>query len=113
MSVPELTTERRLIVKGWKVEDGKRREFVSHSPLYDPNWVEHERARIGEQGLPDWQPHITEVIVQERQVTEWHTVVEIAAYTQKGNDDLSDWSKSATARLVTDEPWQKGGDERA
>lgn len=68
-----------MIVKGWK-DDGftgkQHAEFkiVRFNPTQRS--IDHERARIGQEGLPDWQPHITEVIVEQREVTEWREVVE-------------------------------------
>lgn len=72
MSVEDpLAIERRITVRGWKVEDGKRREIASVSPLYDgERGVAYQEGRIGED-LPDWQPHITGVTVEERIVSPW------------------------------------------
>jgi hypothetical protein len=66
----EIAVERRMTVHGWKVEDGKRKEFTSTSTLFDDSSIRYEEARIGEV-LPDWQPHITGVVVTERFVTPW------------------------------------------
>lgn len=71
--------ERRMIVKGWKVEARpggyrpERHEFSSVHHFADERSIAAERARIGED-LPAWHPHITEVIVQERYVTPWEEV---------------------------------------
>lgn len=76
-----ITSERRLIVKGWKVEgynnpNRERRQFTSMHHGATDRSLAFERARIGEKGLPDWQPHVTEVYMEEREVTEWRKVAE-------------------------------------
>lgn len=77
MTEPSLQVERRMIVKGWK-DDGytgeKRKEFTSLHPDPSQRFIDFQRKRIGEKGLPGWQPHITEVIVEERVVTPWREV---------------------------------------
>ena len=72
--------ERRIIVKGWK--GATRVEFTDTSALYSDASVEFERKRIGEEGLEEWQPHIAEVIVEERVVTPW---VEAERHTENGS----------------------------
>lgn len=70
-----LKVERRIVVKGWKHDgynNGKYTEFTSHF-FYSERSLEIERNRIGEE-LPDWQPHITEVYVEERVVSDWKKV---------------------------------------
>jgi hypothetical protein len=63
------TTEYRALVKGWKGD--RSRTFVSVQYHATESGVASERARIGEKGLPAWQPHITEVVVEKRTVTPW------------------------------------------
>lgn len=65
-----LEIERRITVHGWKGDGGERREFHSTSALYTWKSVEFQEDRIGE-NLPDWQPHITGVTVEERVVSPW------------------------------------------
>lgn len=71
-SVPR--DEWRLIIKGWKARPTNT--FVScHSVISGPDdrCIEQERARIGAD-VDIWQPHITEVILEHRQVTPWQVV---------------------------------------
>lgn len=75
-SVP-IKVERRVIVKGWKV-DGLH-DYGRHGPETfssvhhhaDQRVYDSERARIGADVPEDWQPHITEVVMEERFVTPW------------------------------------------
>lgn len=67
-----LEVERRMCVIGWKGDPSN--VFHSWSRCYDDRSVAWQCARIGEKGLSDWQPHITEVIVEERYVTPWQRV---------------------------------------
>lgn len=67
---PELVTEYRALVSGWKMEGGVRREFTSVHHHATARGVAIERARIGE-AVAGWQPHITEVTVECRTVTPW------------------------------------------
>jgi hypothetical protein len=74
-----ITTERRLVIKGWKDDSytgQKHKEFVDiHLNPYEST-IARQRARVGEYVKDDWQPHITEVILEEREVTEWREVKE-------------------------------------
>ena len=71
--------ERRVIVRGWKYDpDDPKNHFVSVHAFMSDDGIAAQRARIGEKGLPDWQPHITAVKVEERTVTPWVRVPDAA-----------------------------------
>lgn len=66
-----LQVERRIVVKGWKIESRGYREFADVH-LFSESNLESLRARIlSDQNEPDWQPHITEVYVEERVTSDW------------------------------------------
>lgn len=83
-----------MIVHGWKVEQltsgspPGRYEFANIHRLYHWSSVEYELKRVGQEGLPDWQPHITKVTVERREVTKWEEV------------DLSDAPGAPTVRRI-------------
>jgi hypothetical protein len=59
-----------MVVKGWTMHNGKRRYWTSTSNVYSPHLLDFERNRIGKE-VHDWMPHITEVWVETRIVTDW------------------------------------------
>lgn len=64
--------ERRIIVKGWKTDSRNAvRSFTETRPVTMDSVIDFQRSRIGLRDLPSWQPHITEVIVESRVITEW------------------------------------------
>lgn len=69
-----LEIERRITVRGWKVEGGERREFAETHFFYS-NDVEYYEKRMREVGLKDWQPHITGFVIEERVVSPWRGIV--------------------------------------
>jgi hypothetical protein len=75
-----IKVERRVIVKGWKV-DGLH-DYGRHGPEdsssvhhnADQRFYDSQRARIGADVASDWQPHVTEVVMEERFVTPWRVI---------------------------------------
>lgn len=63
----DLAVERRLLIRGWKGD----KEFTSSQAFATDESFAREVARIGEPDLPDWQPHITCVMMEERVVSHW------------------------------------------
>lgn len=74
-----------MIVKGWKIDTlhdyGRygRETFTSYHNDPAQSSIDFQVARIGADVPDDWQPHITEVIVEERYVTPWQVVRQVVS----------------------------------
>lgn len=71
---PGITRETRVGVFGFIIKNGKREDFESWSlENIDPDYTARHFERIG-QTVPEGEPNITNVVVQERFATQWESV---------------------------------------